>query len=45
MWYLLLKWLHVVSAIALVGTHATYGFWIVRASSHPEALPFTLRNV
>jgi uncharacterized membrane protein len=44
-WYLLLKWLHVVSAIALVGTHATYGFWIVRASRHPEALPFTLRNV
>lgn len=43
--YLLLKWLHVVAAIALVGLHASYGFWIVRASSHPEALPFTLRNI
>jgi uncharacterized membrane protein len=43
--YLLLKWLHIVGAIALVGLHASYGFWIVRGSSHPEALPFTLRNI
>ena len=45
MTYLLLKWLHIVAAIVLVGTHITYGFWIVRGSRHPEALPFTLRNV
>jgi uncharacterized membrane protein len=25
--------------------HASYGIWIVRASGHREALPFTLRNV
>jgi uncharacterized membrane protein len=43
--YLLLKWLHALAAIAVVGAHITYGVWIVRASSHPEALPFTLRNV
>lgn len=43
--YLLLKWLHVVSAIAVVGAHATYGFWVVRGSSHPAALPFILRNI
>lgn len=43
--YLLLKWLHVLSAIAVVGAHATYGFWVVRGSSHPEALPFILRNI
>jgi hypothetical protein len=43
--YLILKWLHVVSAIALVGAHATYGFWVVRGSNHREALPFVLRNI
>ena len=43
--YLLLKWLLVLSAIAVVGAHATYGFWVVRGSSHPEALPFVLRNI
>ena len=41
----MLKWLHIVAAIVLVGAHITYGVWIVRASSHPEALPFVLRNI
>ena len=45
MTYLFLKWLHIVAAIVLVGAHITYGVWIVRASSHPEALPFVLRNI
>ena len=45
MTYLLLKWLHILAAIILVGAHITYGVWIVRASSHPEALPFVLRNI
>lgn len=45
MGYLLLKWLHILAAITLIGAHITYGVWIVRGSSHPEALPFTLRNV
>jgi uncharacterized membrane protein len=43
--YALLKWLHVLAAIVTVGAHASYGIWIVRASSHREALPFTLRNI
>jgi uncharacterized membrane protein len=43
--YLLLKWLHVLAAIAAVGSNITYGIWIGRASRHPEALPFTLRGV
>jgi uncharacterized membrane protein len=45
MLYGLLKWLHVLAAIVVVGAHASYGPWIVRASSHLEALPFTLRNI
>jgi uncharacterized membrane protein len=43
--YALLKWLHVLAAIVVVGAHASYGIWIVPASSHREALPFTLRNI
>jgi uncharacterized membrane protein len=43
--YLVLKWVHILAAVGLLGTHATYGIWIVRVSSHPEALPFTLRNI
>jgi uncharacterized membrane protein len=43
--YALLKWLHVLAAIVVVGAHASYGVWIVRASNHREALPFTLRNI
>ena len=45
MLYLLLKWLHVLGAIVVVGAHVTYGIWIVRASSDPHVLRFTLRNV
>ena len=45
MLYFILKWVHILAAIGLIGTHATYGIWIVRASSHPEAVPFTLRNI
>ena len=43
--YALLKWVHVLAAIVVVGAHASYGVWIVRASNHREALPFTLRNI
>ena len=45
MLYGILKWLHILAAIAIVGAHASYGIWIVRASNYREALPFTLRNV
>jgi uncharacterized membrane protein len=43
--YLLLKWLHVLSAIVAVGANVTYGIWIGRASRNPEVLPFTLRGI
>ena len=43
--YLLLKWLHVLSAIVAVGANLTYGIWIARASRNPEVLPFTLRSI
>ena len=43
--YLILKWLHVLAAIAVVGLHGVYGVWIVRAYGHTKALPFTLRTV
>jgi uncharacterized membrane protein len=43
--YLFFKWIHVLLAIAAVGTNITYGIWIARASRQPEMLPFTLRGV
>jgi uncharacterized membrane protein len=43
--YLLLKWIHVLSAIIAVGANATYGVWIIRASRDAQALPFTLRTI
>jgi uncharacterized membrane protein len=43
--YLLIKWLHVLSAITAVGANITYGIWIARASQSPDVLPFTLRNI
>ena len=43
--YLLIKWLHVFSAIVAVGANVTYGIWLARAGRNPEALPFTLRGI
>lgn len=45
MTYLLLKWLHVVSAIVAVGANATYGIWIARGRRQPQTLSFALRGV
>jgi uncharacterized membrane protein len=45
MLYLILKWLHVLLAIAAIGTNLTYGIWLARAARSPEALPFVLRGV
>lgn len=45
MTFLLLKWLHILSAIAAVGANITYGIWLRRASPKPEVLPFTLRTI
>lgn len=45
MLYLLIKWLHVMAAIAALGSNITYGLWIVRATRDPDVLPFTLRTI
>jgi len=41
----ILKWIHILSAMIAVGSNATYGIWLARASQKPEALPFTLRGI
>ena len=43
--YPVLKWIHILMAIIAIGSNATYGIWIARASRKPEALPFTLRGI
>jgi uncharacterized membrane protein len=43
--YPVLKWIHILMAIVAIGSNATYGIWIARASRKPEALPFTLRGI
>jgi uncharacterized membrane protein len=44
-WFLLLKSLHVLSAIIAVGANATYALWSVRAKSDPAHLGFALRGI
>ncbi len=43
--FLILKWIHVLSAITAVGANITYGIWIRRAETEPRTLPFVLRNI
>jgi len=43
--YELLKFLHVLLAIAAVGANLTYGIWISRAAREPRHLAFALRGV
>ena len=45
MWFLVLKWIHVLAAITAVGANVTYSIWIARASQQPKALPFVLHNI
>ncbi len=45
MFFLLVKWLHILSAIVAVGANVTYGIWIARASRERSVLPFVLRNI
>jgi uncharacterized membrane protein len=41
----IVKWLHILAAIAAVGTNMTYGVWLARAARQPDMLPFTLKTV
>jgi uncharacterized membrane protein len=45
MTYLLIKWVHILAAIAALGANITYGVWIARSSRSPETLSFTLRTI
>ena len=41
----IVKWIHVLAAIAAVGANLTYGLWISRAAREPQTLPFVLRSI
>ncbi len=43
--FLLVKWIHVLSAITAVGANATYGIWMARARREPGVLPFVLHSI
>lgn len=44
-WFLVLKSLHVLSAVIAVGSNFTYGIWAARAKKEPVHLPFVLRGI
>ena len=44
-WFLLLKTLHVLSAIVAVGANATYGLWSVQGRRSGPNLGFALRGI
>lgn len=44
-WFLVLKSLHVLSAIVAVGANFTYGVWSALAKGEPASLPFALRGI
>jgi uncharacterized membrane protein len=43
--FLILKLVHIVSAIVAVGANLTYGVWFAAADAHPAAAPLLLRTV
>lgn len=43
--YSVLKFFHILFAIAAVGANLTYGFWTTGASRAPEVLPHVLRRI
>jgi hypothetical protein len=43
--YLLLKWVHVLMAVAALGANLTYGVWLARAARESQHLAFALRGV
>lgn len=42
---LILKFIHVLSAITAVGANFTYAIWLGRAEKEPSVLPFVVRNI
>ncbi|SRR6266849_5188187 len=43
--YLVLKFIHVLSAIVAVGANITYGVWNARISTEPNHAAFTLKGI
>lgn len=43
--YLILKFIHVLSAIVAVGTNATYGVWMALGGAQPQSLRAILQGV
>src|SRR5690349_237557 len=43
--YLLLKFIHILSAIVAVGANITYGVWNARSQSEPAHLGFALKGI
>ncbi len=43
--YLLLKWLHILAAVAALGSNLTYGVWLSLAAQDQKALTFALRGI
>ena len=43
--YLVLKYIHILSAIVAVGANITYGVWSVRAQQDKQHLGFTLKGI
>ncbi len=45
MLFLLIKWIHVLSAITAFGANITYGIWVSRARRVPAVMPFVLHTI
>jgi uncharacterized membrane protein len=43
--YVLLKFVHVLSAVVAVGFNASYGIWLARAARQPDHLGHVLRGI
>jgi uncharacterized membrane protein len=43
--YLVLKFVHILSAIIAVGANITYGFWGARVQGEPSHLGFTIKAI
>ena len=43
--YLILQFIHIMSAITAVGANITYGVWTVRASQDPVHTAFVLKAI
>src|SRR5207237_5340916 len=43
--FLIVKYIHILSAIAAVGLNISYGIWLARAQSEPSNTTFALKGI